>query len=290
MGNIFLGIPDNVVICMKSNETKINNEISRLKCPILTCSNNWKEFIKKIIYNSDNCTDDCRSEEKFEYEYYCYDKCPIGTHSLSNNDYLCKKNVNKCLNKSPFILTEDDSCALECSSEDFFNNKCKLSNYNIENKKFIINNIIDDIENGQMNGLISGYLTTKKDIIKKVNETIYQITSSWNQNNKKYNNISSIKLNKCENILKAKYNISTNKSLIIFKIEQKMEELLIPLIEYEIFEPETKEKLNLNHCINEKAYINIYIPVSINILYLTIDCPIKLYILNIYIIFIDNSK
>jgi hypothetical protein len=52
--------------------------------------------------------------------------------------------------------------------------------------------------------------------------------------------------------------------LIIFKIEQAMEELLIPLIEYEIFNPKTKEKLDLNYCKNENIYIEIYIPATIN--------------------------
>ena len=67
-----------------------------------------------------------------------------------------------------------------------------------------------------MNQLLNG---EKKEIIKKVNNTIYQITSSFNQNNKDYNNVSSIKLCECENILKEKYKIPKNNSLIIFKIE-----------------------------------------------------------------------
>jgi hypothetical protein len=242
----------------------LNNEISKLRCPTLICSNNWKEYIKKIIYSNGYCIDDCSFEDKMEYEYYCYDECPKGTHSSINNSYKCEKNVNKCFKKSPFILMEDNSCALDCRSEDIFNKKCTLNN--IESREIIISNIIYDIQNGQMNGLISEYLRVKKDMIIKKNETVYQITSSWNQNNKQYNNISSIKLNQCENILKVQYNISTDESLIILKIEQDIEELLIPLIEYEIFNPESKEKLNLNHCINEKAYIDIYIPVSINIL------------------------
>jgi hypothetical protein len=92
---VFLGIRDNAIICIKkeANEIMLNNEISKLRCPTLICSNNWKEYIKKIIYSNGYCIDDCSFEDKIEYEYYCYDECPKGTHSSVNNSYQCEKNI-----------------------------------------------------------------------------------------------------------------------------------------------------------------------------------------------------
>ena len=55
-----------------------------------------------------------------------------------------------------------------------------------------------------------------------------------------------------------------NESLIIYKIEQKVENLLIPKIEYEIFNPITNERLDLNECKNLNLNIEIIIPVIIN--------------------------
>ena len=72
--------------------------------------------------------------------------------------------------------------------------------------------------------------------------------------------MSSIDLLECENILKEKYKINKNESLLIFKIDYFIEELNIPIIKFEIFNPKNHEKLDLNFC--EK--ININIPVSIN--------------------------
>jgi len=149
------------------------------------------------------------------------------------------------MNEYPFLFTGNNSCTEKCSSEDFFKEKCTLNDHNIESKGIIIRNIINDIENNLMNTLITEYLSDEKDLLIKKNETIYQITSSWNQKNKQYKNISSINLKECENILKAKYDIQSDEELIIFKIEQKIKGLLIPLIEYEIFSPKTKEKLDL---------------------------------------------
>jgi len=68
-----------------------------------------------------------------------------------------------------------------------------------------------------------------------------------------------VKLGLCENILKEAYNIAQNETLIIFKTEIKIKGILIPLIEYEIFSPITKEKLNLNYCKDKNLYIDIII-------------------------------
>ena len=88
------------------------------------------------------------------------------------------------------------------------------------------------------------------------------ISSSWNQNNIDNKNISNIKLGKCENTLKEKYNISLDIPLLIFKLDIDVEGYSAPSIEYEIYNPITKEKLNLKHRQDEQ--INVSIPVSID--------------------------
>ena len=93
-----------------------------------------------------------------------------------------------------------------------------------------------------MDSLINETLNEGKDLIIKKDNILYQITSTFNQNNKNYQNISLLKLEECEKILKMNYNISDEEILIIFKIEQNIKGFLIPLIEYEIFSPKKKEK------------------------------------------------
>lgn len=77
----------------------------------------------------------------------------------------------------------------------------------------------------------------------------YQLSSSLNQDTKEYKNISNIKLGKCEEKLKAKYNISLNESLLILKIDFEVEELSSSLVEYQVFHPKTKQKLDLKYCV-----------------------------------------
>ena len=108
-----------------------------------------------------------------------------------------------------------------------------------------------------MDSLLSIVIKEKTDFIINYKNSIFQITSTYNQIIKEYEykNISTIKLEGCENILKEKYNINRNESLLIFKFEYYIEGLFIPIITYEIFNPITKEKLNLNYC---KDIIIIY--------------------------------
>ena len=91
----------------------------------------------------------------------------------------------------------------------------------------MINTIKNDLINGDLNSLIiSNIFELNRDLMVKDRNMIYQLTSSYNQNNNEYNNDSTIKLGECENILRKYYNLTENDSLIIFKIEKYEENLL----------------------------------------------------------------
>ena len=153
----------------------------------------------------------------------------------------------------------------DCTSEDFFKGLCKKDNSTLttEKKDNIITNIIDSIINGNLDSLLNETLfTEKKDFYIKEDDVIYEITTTENQNKNEHDNVSTIYLGECENILKGIYGINPNDSLIILKIDYFMEGLLIPIIGYEVFHPKNKSRLNLDHCKNISISYNI--PVSIN--------------------------
>ena len=102
----------------------------------------------------------------------------------------------------------------------------------------------------------------KQDLVAADKDIIYQITTSDNQKNNNYSNISTINLGECENKLKEIYHIDNNLSLIILKIDYFMPGLLIPVIGYEVYEPINKTQLDLNYC--KDITIKLNIPVSIN--------------------------
>ena len=183
----------------------------------------------------------------------------MGMDAFSENN-LYKNERKKVYN---FTDEETDIQMEECSAIEYLNNTCKIKN----NLTQITNKILKDIEsqiiNGNINDILLGVIDNeKKDIIIKEENTLLEITSSFNQNNKQYSNISTIELGECENILKSKYNISEDETLIILKLEIYKKGLYIPIIEYQLFHPFTKEKLNLSYCSN--TTINLYIPAEID--------------------------
>ena len=169
-----------------------------------------------------------------------------------------------CSDNRPYVLIDSGLCVHECNAFDFFNQFCKIKNAeNQQAKENLLKNIEDQITDGSLDELISNVINNEKeDVIIESDNILYQITSTYNQNNKVYKNISSFELGECEEILKQKYNISNNETLLILKVEYHQEGLLIPIIEYEIFHPVTKEILNLDFCSSSK--INILIPASID--------------------------
>ena len=110
--------------------------------------------------------------------------------------------------------------------------------------------------------MITNILKEKKSYIIEDDNIIYQITSTSVQNKNESNNISTIILGECENILKKKYDI--NDGLIIFKIDYFKEGASIPIIGYELYHPISKIKLNLSYCNEENIKFNYSIPVSID--------------------------
>ena len=69
-------------------------------------------------------------------------------------------------------------------------------------------------------------------------------------------------MGKCEEKLRKEYNINNNISIFIFQIEFFTQGILIPIIEYEVYDIIKRQKLDLNYC--NDIEIDISIPVSID--------------------------
>ena len=172
------------------------------------------------------------------------------------------QDINEQTNKI-IQMTDNSENLNNWSSKNFF-----LGLYDNEEKNNalskdeVIKNIREDIINHNLDSVIENVVEEKEDVFIKKNNTIFQITTSENQNNNTYTNISTIKLGDCERILREKYDIKDNETLVILKIDYNIAGLLIPIIGYEVYHPRNKSKLDLSFC--EKSSINYNIPVSID--------------------------
>ncbi len=257
INNTFIDLNTNLTYCINEKKnTDLSSQLSSFQndCYKVCLTNPNKKFIIEKNKCLDNCYDD--NFYKFEYNRLCYENCPDGTNAPLTNSFLCKNITFETLTNKIDKIEEEIK---ECNIIDFINNLCKMS----DNKEVNIKNIKNQLMNGTLNLLIDNLIGgEKKDLLVKEDSAIYQITSSENQNNKQYYNLSTIKLGECENILKKENNITDNETLLIFKYDYFIEGSLIPIINYEIYHPVTKQKLNLGLCNDE--LINLNIPVSIN--------------------------
>ena len=90
--SMFDNIPNNIIICINENKTKIYSEIKLKACYSIDCTNNWKSKQKKLIYkNNSLCIENCINNSLYKYEYngICYDNCTNGFIDV-NNTYICK--------------------------------------------------------------------------------------------------------------------------------------------------------------------------------------------------------
>ena len=205
-----------------------------------TLDKNCPENKSKLIEEKGECVDDCSKDDIYKYEYN--DKCYKDIHTKENNltDYYVQLNISN------------------------FKDKYKINNVsNVSKLDEIINDIRVKLISGSMNSLISNIIEgDKEDLLLEDDNLLCQVTSTENQLKNKYDNISTIILGECEDILKKQYKIDKDMSLIILKIDYYQPGSLIPIIAYEVYHPTTKVKLDLTYC--KDNLINFNIPVSID--------------------------
>ena len=111
------------------------------------------------------------------------------------------------------------------------------------------------------NELINSNYTGENTIIKTPSIT-FQLTNIDYQKIDYNLNVSIIELGECENKLKEKYNIPKEYTLIIFKIDIQSINQSLTFVQYEVYNPETFNQLDLDVCNN--ILINITIPANLD--------------------------
>ena len=255
MNYIFYECNSILIYCI--NEKNKNSISSLLSNSTNDCNSScFANLEYKLIKEKRKCIVDCYNDDKYIYEYnnICYNLCPEGTSISSNNKYLC---VKECPDDKPYEDLFNNECIQDCNSIELFNNECKIKSNNIKTEDETIKNIKNDILNGTLDELIFKLLSNEKEyLIIESKDIKYEITTTDNQNNNNgYLNLSIIRLGECENELKKYYNIDEKESLIIFKIDKYEEGLLIPIVEYEVYDFKNKKQLDLNICNNIKIEI-----------------------------------
>jgi len=202
------------------------------------CSDICSDIYDKLIINTNKCIDKCENDNIYKYEYnkICYKEC---------------QNIN--------INNKEEGICFDTSIFQFVN----LTNMEIISKN-------DDIYQGLLNNFLLNYDLSKEEdmVIQGKDNYYFHITNSKNDleilngNNNKTNKFSVIDLGECEDLLKDHYHINKNGSLLIMKFEKITNISSERALQYEIYNPYNKEKLNLSICIN--TTIDVYTPIILS--------------------------
>ena len=279
MNNMFFGCYNLEYLNIENFNFQFLNSLEKM----LSGCNSLNYINIKSIKNEDSLLDYLTNKFDKSLIYYCIneERALKFEQKLSPKGYILNcsyiyENTNTQVIESATLIESTKEIKLEstiiikdeCSSEDLFQNKCgnksqnNDENISIEEQDRMINNIIDDIINGNLNTLLDKIINgEEEDYIVQQKDVSYQLTTTENQIANEYKNISTINLGKCEEILKSVYHIDNSSSLIILKIDYFMDDFKIPVIGYEVFHPDTKIKLNLSLCSDLTVDYNI--PVDI---------------------------
>jgi hypothetical protein len=245
--------------------TCITNYYKKQNDTLNNCYNNLEGYyLNNDIYEP--CYSTCKSCEAFGTinDNKCTECLP--THMMKD-DY---DNDNNCYEKCIHYYYYDEDRVHHCTNDA----NCP-TDYNkvIQEKKRCIDNCQNDNKyKMEYNGRC--YIKCPPGTQHKENNTCYETSellkscaeNKCNYQTKKIDeqnndDFSIIKLGKCEDILKTRYNIS-NESLILLKVDAPVQNSLSSIVEYEIYHPISYEKLNLTHCQGESVEVDISVKIN----------------------------
>ena len=227
-----------------------------------TYNNSCPKDYNILIEGKNRCIKYFTEETIYKYEENFTNYIKFSNYIINYTEsFSIQKEEVECSNEYPYI--KNGECLKECISVDLFNNNCKINDKYNKIDDELLNRIKKDLSNGKLDSLLLNLTNGEKNsLVFNQSNVLYQITTSDEQKKNSYENISRLLLGDCENTLKTHYNISMNQTLLILKIDSFKEGSLIPIIEYEVYHPINKTKLDLKYC--NDTLINLNIPVEID--------------------------
>ena len=235
-----------------SNINEESSDINEASSIINEASSNINEvssLTSTIIYSNSNNF----SSSNISYKV---SDSTISITSNSINNSNSDKKINKtllieegesCPDQYLYAKKNTNECTQSCDTKEIINNDCSINHLSLDN--------IEEITKDMRNIINNTNISQDTNIVIEGENAVYQIISSDNMKENKNKNISIIDLGQCSTILKEYYKVD---DLIIFKMDLKLNNTPPTIINYEVYNPITLEKLNLSLCEGQK--ITIYSP------------------------------
>ena len=224
------------------------SELCKEKIPvndIKECENSINNCINKgyKIFNNECYVNGCPINTIIDENKNNYCKCINPFYTNLENKQICSEN-SRCIKGYPFENTLTHECTKKCESNKLLNGECIINNQNIEadELKIITYNIKDIINDTNFD--------IKNEKILEGNNITYEIKSLENNNFDKSSSF--LNFGECGRKIKEENNID---NFFILKYDVIQNESLSTSVEYEIYHPESRIKLDLSIC----NYLNIHL-------------------------------
>ena len=169
---MFFGTPNNLVICAnESNINRIMDQIEDKKCSIFDCSLDWRKNRKRLDKNN-NCLDNCKSNNNYEYNGICYSECSNKIIKTDDEDH-CEK---ICPEDLPFLLIYEQICVSYCDINDI-NKTCFLTYEGNNTEDLMLDNILKNLKTNRKE-----YINEGNKIIIKEKDSLFTISRFTNNN------------------------------------------------------------------------------------------------------------
>ena len=218
---------------------------------------------RKLILLVINHYNEYNQVNKTIYKYY------RNSDSSSSLFIIDSKKCDELKNLNNDTIDSDVHVAILFEEQENQNNNEKTDEIDKNNVVIIIDNNTD-VRQLIFESIFSDYKSNegKNIVFKGAENTVYQVTSPKNElemlknRNNNIHNLSIIDLGECETILKKTYHVHENDSLIFIKSETITDKASQRTIDYEVYEPYNKTKLNLSVC--DGTPINVYVPMELS--------------------------
>ena len=225
-----------------------------------------------IYHNCLECNANNHFEIKFNNYSNCYDNCSYYYYfDKENNKYYCTLN-SSCPNEYPKLNKDKFECVkynIENILDDLIiKEKNETEKMSKEEEIEYYDNLLDILEEGFTDSFDTSNIDEGQDEVIKTEKVTVTFTTVENQKNDINQNVTTIDLGDCENKLRNYYNLSSNETIYMKKIDVIQEGFNIPKVEYDVYSKLYGDgliKLNLSVCENSKIIISIPINLIENI-------------------------
>ena len=223
-----------------------NHILSTNECENEECSLCYEDIKNNCI----SCNGEYKISEGFKI-------CEYITSSIPISDLNTRKEYDTNINilQETFKENINNEEIKGCTKNIILNNECKekLTSSQIEE-------IYGEIKN---NYLYNNY--NNENILIFSENAVFQLSTLEYQQYLDNQFVSSIDIGECENLLKIQEGIKPENQLIVMKTDIKDEDYEYTYVQYEIYNPDSLEKINLNICKNISIFINSPVLLSSNI-------------------------